>query len=105
MLYENAYYRFPASYHALHLRNLRPIRDMTIPEPLFGTFVENSLPELARFAEVANQHVIEDFVTLPFVGNVEAICDLSYLDGELEAALHFNYDGNQIPAARLSTEL
>ncbi|HSW87208.1 MAG TPA: DEAD/DEAH box helicase [Rhabdochlamydiaceae bacterium] len=99
MLFKNAYYRFPAHITRLHLRNLKPIRDMTIPEPLFGTFVENSLPELSRFAEVANQHVIEQFVTLPFVGNVEAKCDLSFLNGELEAILHFHYDGHNIPAA------
>jgi SNF2 family DNA or RNA helicase len=99
MLYKNAYYRFPENITRVHLRNLRQIRDMTIPEPLFGTFVENALPELARYVEVAHQDAIEDFVTLPFVGNVEAICDISYLDGELDASLHFIYDGNQVPSA------
>lgn len=99
MLYKNAYYRFPENITRVHLRNLRQIRDMTIPEPLFGTFVENSLPELARYAEVANPEAIEDFVTLPFVGSVEAVCDISYLDSELDASLHFIYDGNKIPAA------
>jgi SNF2 family DNA or RNA helicase len=99
MLYRNTYYRFPAYITRLHLRNLKPMQDMTIPEPLFGTFVENALPELARFAEIANQQVIEHFVTLPFVGNVDAICDLSFLDGELEATVHFCYDGQKVPAA------
>ena len=41
--------------------------------------------------------LIEDFVTLPFVGNVEAICEISYLDGELDASLHFIYDGHRDP--------
>ncbi len=106
MLCKNTYYRFHPNINRLHLRNLRQIRDMTVPQPLFGTFVENALPQIARFAEVANQHVIEDFVTLPFVGNVEAVCDISYLDGELDATLHFNYDGHKIPsvAAQLSFE-
>ena len=99
MLFEGAYWRFPHLINRKHLRNLKEIRDMTIPEPLFGSFVENSLPELAQFADVANRQIIEDFVTLPFVGNVEAICDLSYLNGELEAAIHFNYDGNKVPEA------
>lgn len=99
MLYKSAYYRFPDNITRVHLRNLRQIRDMTIPEPLFGTFVENSLPQLARYAEVANPDAIEDFVTLPFVGDVAAICDISYLDGELDACLHFIYDGHKIPAA------
>jgi SNF2 family DNA or RNA helicase len=99
MLYKNAYYRFPENITRVHLRNLRQIRDMTIPEPLFGTFVENALPQLARYAEVAHQEAIEDFVTLPFVGNVEAICEISYLDGELDAGLHFIYDGHKVPSA------
>ena len=99
MLYKNAYYRFPENITRVHLRNLRQIRDMTIPEPLFGTFVENALPQLARYAEVAHQEAIEDFVTLPFVGNVEAICEISYLDGELDASLHFIYDGHKVPSA------
>jgi SNF2 family DNA or RNA helicase len=106
MLYKNVYYRFPDNITRVHLRNLRQIRDMTIPEPLFGTFVENSLPQLARYAEVVQQDAIEDFVTLPFVGNVEAICEISYLDGELDASLHFIYDGHRIPstASRLTYE-
>ena len=99
MLYKSAYYRFHDNITRVHLRNLRQIRDMTVPEPLFGTFVENALPQLARYAEVSHQEAIEDFVTLPFVGNVEAVCDISYLDGELEAGLHFMYDGHRIPSA------
>lgn len=99
MLHQNAYYRFPAHITRFHLRNLRPIREMTIPEPLFGAFVENALPELSKFAEVASRQVIEDFVTLPYAFNVEASCDLSFLNGELEAILSFKYDGNVIPAA------
>lgn len=99
MLSKTVYYRFPIHITRFHLRNLRPLRDMTIPEPLLGSFVENALPELTRFAELANQQVIENFVTLPYVGNVEAKCDLSFLDGELEAVVHFHYDGHDIPAA------
>jgi SNF2 family DNA or RNA helicase len=104
MFYKNVYYRFPKQISRLHLKNLRQIRDVTIPEPLFGTFVENSLPELARYAEVTNQSVIEDFVTLPFTAKVESVCDLSFLNGELEAILHFNYEGNKIPSAPVHLE-
>ncbi len=99
MLCSNTYYRFSETITRLHLRNLAQIREMTIPEPLFGTFVENALPQISRFAEIANPQVIENFVTLPFVGNVEAVCEISYLDGELDATLHFIYDGQLIPAA------
>ena len=71
---------------------------MTIPEALFGAFVENALPELKRFAEVSNEEIIDRFVTLPFVGKLGARCPLSYLDGELEASLFFSYDGQEVPA-------
>ncbi|MDN3505959.1 MAG: DEAD/DEAH box helicase [Simkaniaceae bacterium] len=99
MLRENVYMRFPHLITRKHLRNLMEIREMTVPQPLFGSFVENALPELTQYAEVANREVIEDFVTLPFVGEVEAICDLSYLNGELDASIHFNYNGNRVPEA------
>jgi superfamily II DNA or RNA helicase len=98
LVHKNVYYRFQECIHRTHLRSLKQIRDITIPEPLFGTFVENALPELARYAEVSHEDVIDNFVTLPFVGNVEATCDISYLDGELEASLHFHYDGHKIPS-------
>jgi len=99
MLCNNTYYRFTSNITRCHLRNLKQMYDMTIPEPLFGTFVENALPELVKYAEITNQQIIEHFVTLPFVGQVEAYCDLSYLDGELEASLYFCYEKCKLPAA------
>ncbi|MCH9614255.1 MAG: RNA polymerase-associated protein RapA [Chlamydiia bacterium] len=99
VLYNHVYHRFPDNITRQHLRALLPMRNMTIPEPLFGTFIENSMPELSGFAEIHNQKVIESFVTLPYVGNLSAICDLSFLNGELEAALQFDYDGILIPAS------
>ncbi len=104
MFYKNTFYRFGEFVTRLHLKNLKEIRDVTIPEPLFGSFVENALPELSRYAEIANQHVIEDFVTLPFSGPLEAVCDLSYLNGELEAVLHFKYENHRVPAAASQLE-
>lgn len=101
MLYKNAFYRFEPQITRLHLKNLKHVRDITIPQPLFGSFVENSLPELSRYAEIANQQAIEDFVTVPFIGQVKAICDISYLNGELDAVLHFQYENNRIPAASI----
>jgi len=101
LIHNNAYYRFPSSIRRKHLRTLGAIRDVTIPEPLFGTFVENALPELMRFAEVGNREAIERFVTLPFVGEVQAVCDINYLNGELEANLYFVYDEIKVPAAEM----
>jgi SNF2 family DNA or RNA helicase len=99
MVFQNIYYRFPETITRVHLRSLKPIRDMTIPEPLFGAFVENAVPELSRFATLENSAAIEDFVTLPFVGPIQATCDIVYLDGELEASLFFHYEDQKIPAA------
>jgi len=99
MIHQSVYYRFEPTIKRKHLRNLCSFRDLIIPQPLFGTFVENSLPELLRFAKVANREVIERFVTLPFAGQVGAVCDISYLNGELEAALHFVYDKVTVPAS------
>jgi len=99
MIFQSTYYRFPSQIKRKHLRNLSMIRDMTIPEPLFGTFIENSLPELLRFASVSNKEVIDRFVTLPFVGQLTAECDISYLNGELEASLQFIYEDIKVPAA------
>jgi SNF2 family DNA or RNA helicase len=99
MLYRSIYSRFATHITRLHMRNLRPLRDMTIPEPLFGAFVENSLPALTRFSQIANEDVIEHFVTLPYVKNIEATCELTYLNGELDATLCFHYDKHRIPVA------
>ncbi|MBA3958437.1 MAG: SNF2 helicase associated domain-containing protein [Parachlamydiaceae bacterium] len=103
MIYQNTYYNFFPLIRRKHLRNLAFLRDVTIPEPLFGTFIENSLPELMRLGEVTNQDLIERFVTLPFVGTLTAECEISYLNGELEAALTFIYDNIKVPAAPSKT--
>lgn len=99
MIHNNVYYRFPPFIRRKHLRSIHVIRDITIPEPLFGTFVENSLPELLHYAEVSNREIIERFVTLPYVGELKAECDINYLNGELEASLFFIYDKIKVPAS------
>jgi len=99
VLFQNSYWRFPPQIKRKHLRHLAAIRTMTIPEPLFGTFVENALPELMNCVEVSNIEAIDNFVTLPFAGTVQAECEIQYLNGELEASLDFLYDGIKVPAA------
>lgn len=99
LLYQGVYYKFPNHIKREHLKSLEDIGNMTIPEPLLGTFVENSLPELKRFSEVANVDVIEKFVTIPYASGLNARCELSYLDGELEATLFFIYDGIEVKAS------
>ncbi len=99
IIFENIYHPFHSSIKRKHLRSLPTIRNMTIPQPLFGTFAENSLSELSRFAEISNKEIIERFTTLPFVEQVKAECDIHYLNGELEASLNFVYGKIKVPAA------
>ena len=99
LIHEGVFYKFPKHIKREHIKSLISIRDMTVPEPLFGTFVENSLPELKRFAEVSSIESIEKFVTLPFVSDLKARCSLSYLDGELEAGIFFIYDGIEVKSS------
>ncbi len=99
LIKDHIYYRFPSKIKRKHLRNLSTLQNVTIPEPLFGTFIENSLPEFLKYAELANYDSIKRFVTLPYTGNLQAECDLLYLNGELEAVLHFIYDNIKVPAA------
>lgn len=106
MIHANTFYRFKDNIKRKHLRNLAVLRNVTVPEPLFGTFVENSIPEFLRFAEISNREIIDKFVTLPFVGQLSAECDISYLNGEMEASLQFIYDDIKVPASssKLSVE-
>ncbi len=99
MLYQHVYYRFQPQITRLHLLAFEEMREITIPEPLFGAFLENSLSELSKFAEIKNREIQENFVTMPYVGKLQAICKLSYLDGELEADVSFKYDQFLIPAS------
>jgi len=101
----NTYYRFDNDIRRTHLKDLELMRSITIPEPLFGTFVENSLPELMRFAAVTNYEAIESFITLPNVDEVMAECDIGYLNGELEASIQFVYGDIKVPAAKTQVEL
>ncbi|MBP9841189.1 MAG: DEAD/DEAH box helicase [Simkaniaceae bacterium] len=99
VLFDHVYYRFAEGVTRLHLRSLSLIRSMTIPEPLFGSFVENALPELMNFAQLENVEAIDGFSTLPFVGSMQGVCDLTFLNGELDAKLAFIYDGVRISSA------
>lgn len=98
LLYEDVYYRFAHNITRNHLRSLEPLRSLIIPEPLFGTFVENALPELGHFAEVTQRSVLERFTTVPFIEPVHGICDVHYLNGELEASLSFVYHNHTVQA-------
>jgi SNF2 family DNA or RNA helicase len=88
-----------------HLKHLPSLRELTIPEPLFGSFIENSVPELSNFSLIKDKNRLEQFVTLPFVEPLKAICNISYLDGELDAVLFFQYGNVEVPAAKSQLKL
>lgn len=104
LIFDNHFYRFDDAIRRKHLKDLDLVRTITIPEPLFGTFIENSLPELLRFTEVLNRSAINSFVTLPNVEEVTAECDISFLNGELEATVQFIYGDIKVPAAKSQIE-
>ncbi|MFN0065111.1 MAG: SNF2-related protein [Chlamydiales bacterium] len=99
LVYKNTYYRFSPQIKRVHLQELTKLRDVTIPEPLFGSFIENALPVMRQCAGVTNPQLIDRFVTLPFTGEVKGRCEIHYLNGELEAKFHFLYDTIEVPAA------
>jgi len=97
-LFEHHYYRFHRNIQRAHLRSLSVLEDLAIPEPLFGTFVEQSLPALRKCAQVLPCTAIRQCLTIPATEPVSAICRLTYLDGRLEAHMHFIYEGVEIPS-------
>jgi len=99
LIHNNVYYRFRAEIKRAHLQHLYTLRSMTIPHPLLGTFIENALVELSKFSQITHEKGKQFYPTLPFVGKLKAICDLSYLDGELEAALSFDYGSFTVPSS------
>lgn len=103
VIYKNTYFKFHRKIKRGHLKELQTIPDIAIPEPLFGTFIENALPQLRYYAEVKNPSIIKQFVTLPYVDSLKARCVIHYLNGELEASFYFLYDHGEVPAA--SSEL
>ena len=103
LIHKDTFYRFPPGIVRQHLLHLSQLREVTIPEHLFGSFIENGLPHLSSCCLIDHQELCQRFVTFPYVGELKGICDLSYLDGELEATLYFVYDDHRVPA--LSTHL
>lgn len=99
LIYKNTYYRFLPHIKRMHLQAIPHFHEITVPEPLFGTFIENALPILRQYAEVTNPGLIDRFVTLPFAGTLKGRCVIHYLNGELEAELFFLYESIEIPAA------
>ncbi|QVE49441.1 DEAD/DEAH box helicase [Chlamydia crocodili] len=102
IIHNNVYHHFAPQIRRAHLRSFSRLRDITIPEALFGSFRENALPVFKEYAEVSNVEVLNSFITLPYIEDVRGVCNISYLDGELEAKLHFIYDSLTIPAASFS---
>lgn len=93
------YYRFSQNLKRQHLLEIEPIQKLAIPEYLFGSFVENALPELTRFAQVHDMDVLDQIATLPQTQSVAGRCELNYAESTLEATLHFMYANTAIPEA------
>ncbi len=103
---DGLYFRFVSEIKRQHIHELESIQKMAIPEALFGSFVENALPEMHQYSRVTNTEVLESIVTYPSAGGVKAVCNLNYANGELEAHLRYVYGVTSIPdsAAELNPE-
>ncbi len=104
-IWDGLYFRFNSTIKRQHLLEIDPIQKMAIPEYLFGSFIENALPELKRFAIVKDCKELEDLATLPHPKQITARCDLDYTQGILEAKIFFNYGSMAIPEAQNCSNL
>ncbi|MCH9617616.1 MAG: RNA polymerase-associated protein RapA [Chlamydiia bacterium] len=97
-IYDGTFYLFSKAITRQHLLHLMALREITICKPLFGTFIENGLGRLASFANITGKEIFNEFTTLPYVKKLKGECNISYLDGELEATMNFIYNDFKIPA-------
>lgn len=97
MILDGVYYHFPPSITRRHLEWVTKLQEVTIPEPLIGTFMENAVIELTHHAEIDQKSLPKSIVTYPYVKPCKGYCNLTYLNGELEARLGFYYDDQVIP--------
>lgn len=104
IIHKHVYHGFAPQIKRSHLRFFSRLREIAIPEALFGSFRENALPVFQEYADISNINVLNSFVTLPYVKEVRGVCDISYLDGELEARLFFLYDDLRVPASPFSLQ-
>ncbi len=98
LFYKNVYYRFQPKIKRRHLRELAGLADLAIPEPLFGSFVENGLPVLREYTTITAAPELKQISTLPFASEIKGRCEMNYVSGELDCELFFIYEGLEIPA-------
>lgn len=97
-IHNNTFYLFGENITRQHLIHLIAMREITICKPLFGTFIENGLQRLSSFSTISGKEIFNEFTTLPYVKKIKGECNISYLNGELEATLEFIYNDFKVPA-------
>ncbi|MCB1213729.1 MAG: SNF2 helicase associated domain-containing protein, partial [Chlamydiia bacterium] len=105
IIHNNTYHAFGSEITHRHVKKLAEIGHIIIPEPLFGTFVENTFPEILRYARVSNLEILEKFATLPHVADLKGVCEIHFVEGELEATLWFDYGNIRVPAVSGKTTI
>jgi len=98
LIHQGMYVPFESQITHAHIQSMKDLADLIIPEPLFGSFIETSLKEISHYASIEPTNIFAEFPTLPVDNDLKAICELVYLNGELEAELKFDYSGKRIPA-------
>lgn len=102
---EGVYYKFAPGVTRSHIKDFIELRSLTVPEHLFGSFIENGIPKLSNVVDIKDIDTIDSITTLPFTDKLSGNCQLSYLECELEASLYFTYNGLDIPVSREETTL
>lgn len=97
ILCQDVYYSLSPQVSRKHLQEIDAMREVTIPQPLFGSLVEIALPQLSRFCVVDHKEATRHFATLPIKESLKAQCDLSFLNNELEAKITFLYRDKKVP--------
>lgn len=98
LLYQRTFYSFPSHITSMHLAQLESLRNMSIPFPLMGTFIRESLSRLLQFGELSNPELLNQFEKIDREEEkVLGKCYLKQGEEELSASLYFVYRGKEIP--------
>lgn len=101
LIQDNFCYKFSEEICTSYINSLKTTQDVTIPEALFGTFIEQCLSTLKKVASIQGLEKIKNIKTLPLISSKypQCKCVIDYsLDQEiLKINLYFMYNNIWIP--------
>lgn len=99
LIKENTCFLFDANITASHIKALKSLKNTTIPESLFGSFVEKCLPVLMKISKMSGLEKVYSIKSLPVSLKPKAKCIVDYdIDEEtLLPQLYFKYGETYVP--------